>query len=61
MIESILVVIAMACLWIAVIISIVEIVTVLMDREYKVKWKLVLLFFSLYIIFYIPAVILLNV
>ncbi|WP_341637018.1 hypothetical protein [Staphylococcus casei] len=61
MFESILIVVAMACLGISVIIGIGEIIKVLIDRKYRVKWKLVILFFCLYIVFYIPAVILLNV
>lgn len=55
-----LIVIAMICLVLSVIIIINEGIKFLRDRRYKVKWKLPILFFIIYVVFYIPAVILLN-
>lgn len=55
-----LIVIAMICLVLSVIIIINESIKFLRDRRYKVKWKLPILFFIIYVVLYIPAVILLN-
>lgn len=55
-----LIVIAMICLVLSVIIIINEGIKFLRDRRYKVKWKLPILFFIIYVVLYIPAVILLN-
>ncbi|SCU43965.1 Uncharacterised protein [Mammaliicoccus lentus] len=55
-----LIVIAMICLVLSVIIIINEGIKFLRDRRYKVKWKLPILFFIIYVVLYILAVILLN-
>lgn len=55
-----LIVIAMICLVLSVIIIINEGIKFLRDRRYKIKWKLPILFFIIYVVLYIPAVILLN-
>ncbi|MCR1871725.1 hypothetical protein NSA33_00985 [Mammaliicoccus lentus] len=55
-----LIVIAMICLVLSVIIILNEGIKFLRDRRYKIKWKLPILFFIIYIVLYIPAVISLN-
>ena len=55
-----LIVIAMICLVLSVIIILNECIKFLRDRRYKIKWKLPILFFIIYIVLYIPAVISLN-
>lgn len=61
MYASILIVIAMACLGVSVIIGIGEVIKVLINKQDSMKWKLAILFLGLYIVFFIPAVILINI
>ncbi|PNZ66517.1 hypothetical protein E2556_01860 [Staphylococcus croceilyticus] len=59
-IMTVLMLLAMGSLAIAFLTGIYETLSWLRDKEYSPSFKLPILFFALYIIFYIPTFILIN-
>lgn len=60
MVGSILIVISLVCLLISVIIGLSELINMLGQKKHKFNSKSVLLFMGLYILFFIPGLVFLN-
>lgn len=59
-ISSVLLLISMGSLAIAFLTGIYEILSLLRDKDYSPTFKIPVLFFGLYVLFYIPTFILIN-